>query len=345
MLYAITLVGIFRKADWLLIILVILSVALFLGLRGTDAGSDTINYVSAYNALANNIMSYQELATTFVRNNITAAEPGFIVFTYVCKLLGIGPEAYLTAVAAFGLCVVYIAYHRLSNFPLLAFLLYALSMSCVALHANVIRQGMAVGFILLALSFIQEKKNKQALLLFLIASTFHFSALVVAIFAIPAMKRMQIKYYWIALLLLVTLLVTGILSKIALFILPGLFAGKIAKYFQIGFASLVTFKFISFFVFATAIAIMQKQDKTLNNYTDNLYRCYFSLFLIQLLFMGNLVASERFGLYRFALEPVIILSFFNMFKEKYFARSILASLGLVYGFVVYNIPTIKDMLT
>jgi hypothetical protein len=344
-LYLAALWGILRKTSWFLVIAVILSVAIFLGLRGGDAGSDTVNYVSAYNALENNIGSYKQLATTFVRNNITAAEPGFIIFTYLSKLIGLSTDLYLVAVSAFGLCMMYFAYHRITTFPLLAFILYSLSMSCVALHANVIRQGMAVGFIILAIYLIQERKNKQAFLLLLIASTFHFSALLIAMFLFPAMKKVQLKYYWFALLALIILLVSGVLSNIVMAVLPSLFAAKISKYFEVGFASLATFKFISFFVFALVIEFVRKQKEVNVTQIDNLYRCYFSLFLIQVLFMGNLVASERFGLYRFALEPLIIVSFFNIFKEKYFARGILITLTFIYGAIVYNISSIKGILT
>ena len=322
----------------------ILSISLFLGNRGGGAGVDTINYISAYNSISENVSSYKDLSTTFVVNNITAAEPGFVLFTYLNKLLGFSADTYLVMVVIFGLSFVYLAYSQLTNYPLLAFSLYALSMSCVALHGNVIRQGMAVGLTLLAISYIVKRKSFKSILLFMLASFFHFSALLVAVFCIPAMLRLQIKYFWIALVGIVICLITGIFSKIIYFILPGLFAAKIAKYFQAGFDSLLTFKFISFFIFVGGIEFSRKFVKDKIEF-DSIYRCYFSLFLIQLLFIGDLVASERFGLFRFALEPIIIIYFFNSFKEKYLSRVILAALTFIYGILVYNVPTIKAMLT
>ena len=319
-------------------------ISLFLGNRGESAGADTVNYISAYNSISDNISSYKDLSTTFVLNNITAAEPGFVLFTYLNKLLGFSADTYLVMVVIFGLSLLYLAYSQLTNYPLLAFSLYSLSMSCVSLHGNVIRQGMAVGLALLAVSYIVQRKNFKSLLFFILASFFHFSALLVAAFCIPAMLRLQIRYFWVALVGITICLITGVLSKIVYFILPGLFAAKIAKYFQVGFDSLLTFKFISFFIFVGGIEFARKFEKNKVEF-DSIYRCYFSLFLIQLLFIGDLVASERFGLFRFALEPIIIVYFFNSFKEKYLSRVTLAAVACIYGVLVYNVPTIKAMLT
>jgi len=318
--------------------------SLFLGHRGENAGADTVNYISAYKAISDSITSYQDLSTTFVVNNITAAEPGFVLFTYGNKLLGLSPDMYLVMVVVFGLSFVYFAYSRLTTYPLLAFSLYAFSMSCVALHGNVIRQGMAVGLTLLAISYIVTKQRVLSVLFFLFASLFHFSALLIAVFSIPAMLQLKMRYYWLALVSIVICLLSGLFSKVIYFILPGLFAAKIAKYFQAGFDSLLTFKFISFFIFIAGIEFVRKYNKDKVAF-ESIYRCYFSLFLIQLLFIGDLVASERFGLFRFALEPVIITYFVHSLKDKYMSRLILASFAFLYGVIVYNVPTIKAMLT
>ena len=336
--------GALRKRNGVFLMASLLSLSLFLGLRGGDAGVDTVNYISAYNAISDQVSSYQDLSTTFVVNNITAAEPGFVLFTYANKLFGLSSDFYLVSVVFFGLLIVYSAYSRLTNYPLLAFSLYAFSMSCVALHGNVIRQGMAVGFILLAISYIVKGRNKLAISFFLFASLFHFSALLVAIFSIPAMLKLKMRYFWLALISIVVCLLAGIFSKVIFFILPGLFAAKVAKYFQAGFDSLLTFKFISFFIFVAGIEFLRKFNENKIE-LEAIYRCYFSLFLIQLLFIGDLVASERFGLFRFALEPVIITYFFNSLKEKHLSRIALVSLAFLYGIIVYNVPTIKAMLT
>jgi hypothetical protein len=319
--------------------------SLLFGLRGINAGSDTSNYVSAFNDIATNFNSYQELARTFVMNGITAAEPSFMLFAYVMKVLGFSAEFYLVAVVFVSLYLIYLAHVRLVSHPLLCLVLYMVSISAVSLHANVIRQGMAVGFVLLAISFIQVNKNKPAIFAFIIASTFHFSAVAAAFFVIPAMRKMKLKYYWFSFFLLVFLLSSGLLSNLITLGLPRIFAIKLARYFQVGFESLLTFKVLNFFIFVLGLEVAKKYSPRNIESIDNIYRCYFSFFLLQLLFVGNIIASERFGLYRFILEPIIIVIFVSAFREKKFVKIILSILVFIYGCIVYNIPGIKNMLT
>lgn len=334
-----------KKDNNLIAIFIVVIFSVFYGLRGADAGVDTINYVSAYNSIDASYFSYQELIRTFVVNGITAAEPGFILYAYVSKLLGLSSNTYLILVALWGLLFVYIAYKKLSDSPLLVFSLYVLSISCISLHANVIRQGMAIGFVLLALSLVISRRNALALLCFIFAAFFHFSALLVAVFSIPQMLKFKIKYFWGAFLCLIILLVSGAFSKVLFLVLPSLFAAKLDKYFHVGFGALFTFKFFSFFIFIFTLEIIKKINIEKTIYINEIYKCYFSLFFIQLLFVGDLVASERFGLYRFAFEPIIIVLFFDSLKEKYFAKSILTILAFIYGALVFNIPMIKGILS
>jgi len=335
-----------KKDSNVIAIFIVIIFSVFYGLRGADAGVDTINYASAYNSIDVYYFSYQQLIRTFVVNGITAAEPGFILFAYVSKYFGFSVHAYLIFVSVWGLFFVSLAYKKLSENSLMSFSLYLLSMTSIALHANVIRQGMAIGLVLLALSLIISRRNILALVFFILASFFHFSALLIAIFSIPQIFKIKIKYYWAAFLLLIILLVTGFFSKLMFLILPSLFAVKVAKYFHVGVGALFTFKFLSFFIFIFALEFIKYTDiEKKINYINELYKSYFSLFLVQLLFVGDLVASERFGLYRFALEPIIIVLFFNSFKEKYFAKYLLVIMAFIYGILIFNMPTIRSILS
>ncbi|WDE00542.1 EpsG family protein [Thalassomonas actiniarum] len=344
-LYGAILWGTLRKNNIFLVVIAILSIAVFFGFRGPEAGADTHNYVGAFKSIPDTIYTYRDLTKAFVLNNITAAEPGFVLFTYLNKLVGFSADFFLVTVALWGLIFTYLAYRRLSDYPLLAFSLYSVSMTCVSLHSNVIRQGMAVGIVLLGISFIQQERKKLAFFLFVFASFFHFSALLVAIFLIPAVFRFKMRYFWGAMLVLIALLLSGFFSSVIFMFLPKLLAIKAAKYFHVGMDSLITFKFLSFFIFVAFLEFIKTFGSYNREIINNLYRCYFSLFLIQLLFIGDLVASERFGLYRFALEPIIIIYAFNSWKEQHLSRLSLALIAILYGLVVFNIPTIQETLT
>lgn len=325
---------------------VILLCSLFIGLRGEHAGSDTLNYVDAYNAIDTSRFVYSELVKSYVINGITAAEPGFLLTSYAFKLTGASYHFYLIFICFISLAILYFGFRRITQFSLFALVLYCFSISLVSLQANVLRQSLAVAFMVLAIGFLTQNKNKKFAFFGILAGFFHISAFVVFPLFFLTFISLRIRYYFLLFIGLLAFVYSGLIVKIATLVLGGLIGNKFASYFSVGFAALLTFKFISFFMILLICLFLRHINRE-NFYRVNLHyitACYFCCFYLQFLFSGNEVSSERFGLYRFVLEPVIFSLIPTFFKRKELVFMYMTVLAFIYGFIVYNLSTVKYML-
>ena len=139
--------------------------------RGYTVGVDTNQFVSVYQNIGlNPAFSLDEYRY----------EPGF---TLLCKFLnGISPEPQLLLVVTGAFIVFAVGYtvYRLSDdVALSAFMFVAMTTYCA--YLNVMRQAVAVGFVLLGYNFYIKHKWIGAMAYFYIATLFHSSAWVVLI--------------------------------------------------------------------------------------------------------------------------------------------------------------------
>lgn len=335
-----------RTTSLFYVLFVAVAASFFVGFRGIDAGLDTISYGSAYLQLRTEYFDYLEIARTFVSNNITAAEPGFILYTYLIKSIGFGLDGYLTIIAFTGLVILFTGFKKLTSFWALSVVLYVVSISFVVLQANVIRQGIAVGLIILAIGYLLEEKKFKFLVIGASASLFHISAApVMAILFFTLFLKKHWLYFLGAIVGVGGVMSGALVSFFGLF-LSGVFLAKINTYFSVGFASILTFKLLSFFIFYGILMVLHsyiKEPET-KQHIYKLGLVYICLFIPQLLFSGDYVASERFGLYRFALEPVILSLIPIVLKPNYLASVGVVLLAGLYGLIVYNLPTVQQIL-
>lgn len=174
---------------------VILLCSIFIGLRGGEAGSDTISYVNAYKSIDTSGFSYLELKNGFVANNVTAAEPGFILISYMFKFLGLNYSSYLTSLCFISLSLLYLGLKKITPFSLLALFLYCCSISLVSLQGNVIRQGVAIPLIIVAIGFLSQGKRRGFIFFGVIASLFHFSAIFVFFSLFLTWFSLKVRHY------------------------------------------------------------------------------------------------------------------------------------------------------
>lgn len=340
------LTSFYNKKELSRVFFTVMLFSLFIGLRGADAGSDTINYVKAYNAINTSVFSYSELAQVFVENNITAAEPGFLAVSYIVKFLEVGDTGYLVIICFLSLFLLYFGFKKITPFSLLALVLYCCSISLISLQGNVMRQGLAAPLIIIAIGFLVQNKRREFVFFGVIASLFHVSALVVFLSIFMVLLTVKVRYYIYVLFTLMVLLYSGVISKLGSSLLTGLFAAKFTSYFNVGFSSLFTFKLLSFFVFLFLCLYLRyiNKDSFYKFKIDYILACYFCLFYLQFVFSGDEVASERFGLYRFTLEPIILSFIPVFFKDKFNLLVLLVFIAFLYGVIVYNLPSVKEML-
>ena len=342
-----TLVGIFSlsvRRSIILCLLLSVAFSIFVGLRGEFAGSDTIQYVSAYKNLPIDNFVYTDLAWAFVKNGITASEPGFVYFTAFMKNSGCPYWLYLSCISFISCVLIFSSFSSFSKYPVLCFSLYLFSITFISLHANVIRQCVAVGFYLLAISFYFKNKPFKFILFSVLAMSFHFSYLALFLLLLPAVFfNIRSGWYFLSLAVLILCVSTGLIGTVTNLVLPGFLAAKLLKYYSFGIGALFTFKLLSSLLFIFILFYVAKHSER-NNSIDKLMIVYISSLMLQILFVGDLVASERFGLYKFVLESVIISHLIFVFKEKNIAKLSILFFSLIYGFVVYNLPSVTYML-
>lgn len=148
-----------------------LVISLFIGLRNPAIGVDMPGYLDGFHIAANT--GWNEIFTVQILN----FERGFIIFnkllSYISsnnQMLCIGCS--LMAIMPFSLWI-----YKKSIYPLLSFVILV-GLPCFAWYYSALRQMVAVGICVLALMKMQEKKICKFVALVLLASLFHYTAII-----------------------------------------------------------------------------------------------------------------------------------------------------------------------
>jgi hypothetical protein len=186
--YAIIIKSNFNKRfKTFLIILILLFLSIFVGLR-FNVGTDYENYVRGVTELDVSFVNFLktgdlEISIFFIRllSNYLNFTPLFFILT-----------AFLT------LFFIHLAIQKFLPNDIFGMFIYLFTFFPDSL--NLVRQMVAVSIVLLALAYIKEEKRTKAILLILLATTFHATALLTLLFIIldyriylPILKNKTIK--------------------------------------------------------------------------------------------------------------------------------------------------------
>lgn len=135
---------------------------LFIGLRGTSIGKDTETYYEHF-------YYFGQFGCDFV-------EPGFDWINRKMFKLGCNANHFFIVNAAITMSFVYLALNRLDkkSYTYTAFCMYLLTFTFLV---NGMRQGVACGMFIYAYKFIEERKPIPYILIMLLASQIHASAI------------------------------------------------------------------------------------------------------------------------------------------------------------------------
>lgn len=190
---------------------------------------------------------------------------------------------------------------------------------------NIVRQSIAISFIILGLSFLDEGKNKKFLLCLLIACMFHntanFFVLILAIYKILVSKKINKKVKFIIEILL---LGGGMLCVIFLpnlmFLVPKLnilSSSKIEDYTRIYIKTSADISYLQIVVYLYVLLIIFMYKKRIEENEKNADYYVFSTFLsLIILQCGSIISyAERIGYYIF--YPLVITMLpYAISKEK-----------------------------
>jgi len=136
-----------------------------MGLRDISVGSDTANYV------INHFLNVRE------RIRYAYKDIGFIYYNYILSLLGFNPQMYLILYASIVSITVSVFFYKYSTNLLISFILY-LTVGLFTFSMSAMRQTLAICFIIQSFLLVVKKRYIFALMLLIIASSFHLSAVI-----------------------------------------------------------------------------------------------------------------------------------------------------------------------
>lgn len=162
---------------------VILSfIPLFLlgALRGQTVGGDLKNYVPEFEALAHeyDLKSFIMEATH---------EPGYLLYTRLLGFLSDDPRIFIIGTSILSLIGPCYIIYKLSNRPQLSILIYYI-MGFYTNTFNNVRQSLAISLVLISFCMLKDGNFRKFCLGVLIATSFHYSALL-AMILYPFMQK------------------------------------------------------------------------------------------------------------------------------------------------------------
>ena len=141
---------------------------LFIGLRGFVM-TDFISYYPFFDL----IQDIDSLPTVIL---LKGWEPGFIIYTYICKLIFPNYFVWIFVSTAIDLWLLNIVVQRYSVNHIMSLMCF-FAVGGLPLEMNVLRNAKAVLIFLLSIKYIQDKKLLKYVGVILLAMTFHMSAI------------------------------------------------------------------------------------------------------------------------------------------------------------------------
>lgn len=301
------------------------------GLRHLTIGADTIKYGYIFEQAQNISWStlWNERVNIFIHGSM-GKDPGYIVFQKLFQLLSTDYRIYLILIAVIFTVPLGIWIYRYSHDPFMSFLIYS-SLFYSFFSITGIRQTIATAIVVfVGYEFIKERNIWKFILLVLIASTIHLSAMCFLPFYFITNKKLTNKY-----LVLYGCTFAGILAlKDSLFRL----GSRIIGYDQYQpYEGAATWTF-SIFLIALTIVTLMKRKEILTNNTQAIQ--YMNALLIAVLLVpftfinpSAMRIIQYFSLFIILLVPELINSFPK--KERFFVFFV-ASATLIFLLIRNN---------
>ena len=163
-----------------------LQMALIAGLRSYNVGWDTRSYTGFFSRAVNYDLG-------FIFTNDVELEKGYVLLEYFTSKISTNPTVIFLIIAIFYCFSVGRFIYRNSKDPILSYVIF-ISMGFYTFSMTALRQTVAIGIILFSFEFVKKRKFIPFLLLVLLASTFHYSALVFLPFYFIGYKKFTRPY-------------------------------------------------------------------------------------------------------------------------------------------------------
>jgi hypothetical protein len=322
----------FIRNDRNILITYIIFLILFAGTRAKNIGVDTGNYYAYFFLPASRLDGFFAI---FYRLNTDFLFEIIIALTVWTD----NYNATLIVIAVILNITLYFFVRKFTNFgkegsSLLLFLTLASSFSFMNLEVNIMRNALALGFILLSLPYVLEGKYKKSILLLVTAFLFHRTSIILifVILAVLAARKVPVKYFIILYFLAILVSIAGFgfhsisfLESIGSDDLKSLSYSGDTNYnigFRLDFVTYNTFFLVLFLHFLN-------KDSVKNIFLLK----YYILTSIIFFFNFYIPFSDRFGLFSWLIIPLLL---YNIVNESYPEKKVFISTVVVISFFIIN---------
>lgn len=304
--------------------IVICILAIIIGGRGLNIGTDTLNYSHIFESVANS--SLQELPLL--------DEPIFFLFTKFLSILG-DYRFYLFLISLTTLLLTYyycilIKYYESVILPVLLFFCIAITQVFFNQQVNIIRVGFAMPFLLL-FSYFLCLNSRKSIIYACVAFGIH-QTMIIPILIFCFIRYIKLSWFWYYVVYLVAIVLSYLgIGVHRLSFLLGLDSKKIDLYFSSNYWDYRTGFRLDFVLFNTLfllIFLVLKQDDRLIGYYIKYYIMMSALFFLWF----YIPFSDRIGAFAWNYIPIILYisscKYFSSKRVKY------GSLTFLFLFIV-----------
>lgn len=179
-----------KDINKLLLYIFIFILFILLGFRGLDVGTDTLNYEAYFDIIKSGVNLPVEIGWVFLNKAVLFFGGSFRIFLLIVSALTLIPIFYVI--------------RRQSVNPLLSiFLFYTLYLYFYSF--NISRQALAMSIVFFSYPFLHDVKRVKYLTLILLASLFHYTALIA--FPLLFVSKLTVKKYQVFILIIFTVTV------------------------------------------------------------------------------------------------------------------------------------------
>lgn len=286
-----------------------------------NIGIDYKSYKNIFNEISilpfNQINEHEiEIGYGLLNKIVSIYTDNFGVLIAICSIITVG-------------IMIFVIYKNSTSYALSIYLYVALSFYYMAY--NLTRQGIAISITIVGIKYIKEKKLIKYLLVILLASTFHYSALImIPIYFISRIKLTNIKVVIFSIITFILHTFLYDIINIGVKIFPQYSPYVGSEFFKGVSINSIVLPFIIFIVLYLFKRFLISENKTNQIYINmSFYSLLLSILQTKVGILDRL--PYYFNIFSILSLPILI----NCFKTK--SQRILATVILIIFGITYNI--------
>lgn len=269
-------------------------------------------------------------------------ETGFALLSAFIKTLSDSERICFAVISFLTLYISYRAINKLSKLPAYSFFIFILSFG-VYLFLGQIRQGLALAFALLAVSFWLDNRPKLFFITAVIAVLFHITAVI--IFIVPFVRYINIRFLYLVGLASFSLVFVDIFKPAILFVsahlnLGDFASGKLAAYSESIYAEKVGFSAIQLYYLLLMSVLVYFRGRGI---TDEKFSFMLKVFIVGVVlnFAFNSFSVMLRLSYYFLVFDCILISYFIFQLKSYYEKSFFYFLFLLVFILRFSLQWLE----